>query len=180
MTKNSEEIEREALQLLEDAFEQPSADRIAFIRQQTNYSPVVRERSVELLLADRSSKVDLKTGGAPFSSETDMPLPDEIGEFRVLDRLGKGGMGAVYLAEPLDKDFEHKVAIKVIKPGGLSDTLVERVRRERQILAQLNHPNIAHLHGGGETDQGLPFIVMEYLRAARRALAISGGSPAGG
>ncbi|MEL7454415.1 MAG: serine/threonine-protein kinase, partial [Pseudomonadota bacterium] len=89
--------------------------------------------------------------------------PERIGAYRILRLLGKGGMGAVYLGERDSDDFDHVAAIKLIKPGLLSERLVARFRRERQILATLNHQHIAHLHDGGETEDGSPYIVMEYV-----------------
>ena len=84
-------------------------------------------------------------------------------------------MGSVWLAERADRDFDHEVAIKVIKPGVLSDSLVERFRRERQILAQLNHPNIARLYDGGQTDEHQPYIVMEYVAGTTLRQWLTGG-----
>src|SRR3546814_16922523 len=72
-------------------------------------------------------------------------------------------MGAVYKGERGGGDFHHIVAIKLIKPGLLSETLVERFQHERQALADLGHPNIARLFDGGQTAEGLPSIVMEYV-----------------
>src|SRR3546814_12366971 len=72
-------------------------------------------------------------------------------------------MGAVYKGERVGGDFHHIVAIKLIKPGLLSETLVERFQHERQALADLGHPNIARLFDGGQTAEGLPYIVMEYV-----------------
>ena len=72
-------------------------------------------------------------------------------------------MGSVYRGERMTGDFAHVVAIKIIKPGLLSEALVERFQRERQLLAGLSHPNIAQLYDGGETEAGSPYIVMEYV-----------------
>jgi eukaryotic-like serine/threonine-protein kinase len=72
-------------------------------------------------------------------------------------------MGSVYRGERVTGDFKHVVAIKIIKPGLLSNTLVERFARERQILAELSHPNIAQLYDGGETEAGSPYLIMELV-----------------
>ena len=72
-------------------------------------------------------------------------------------------MGAVYEGHRDTEDFDHVVAIKVVRPGALSETLIERFQRERRILARLNHPHIARLYDGGETEDGAPFIVMERV-----------------
>ncbi len=156
------ERERAAMELLEDALQLPSGERLAFLQRQENVDAGVRHRAIELLASEASASVMLRTGGAADVEEA-QPVPETIGGYRILDLLGRGGMGAVYLAERNADDFEHRVAIKVIKPGALSDTLTDRFRRERQILAQLNHPHIARLYDGGETEQGQPYIVMEYV-----------------
>ncbi|MFN2501419.1 MAG: protein kinase [Pyrinomonadaceae bacterium] len=86
-----------------------------------------------------------------------------IGNYRVTEEIGRGGMGAVYLAERCDGAFDHQVAIKLIKRGMDSDALVRRFLNERRILATLEHPNIARLIDGGTTDDGLPYFIMEFV-----------------
>jgi eukaryotic-like serine/threonine-protein kinase len=92
---------------------------------------------------------------------------DRIGSWRLLRLIGRGGMGDVYLAERADGSFRKKAALKVIRPlyrhGELDESAVYRFRQERQILAQLNHPNIARLYDGGHTRDGLPWLAMEYV-----------------
>lgn len=73
-------------------------------------------------------------------------------------------MGTVWLAERADDQFQKSVAIKVIQRGMVSDDLLARFRAERQLLAHLDHPNIAHLLDGGETEEGLPYLVMEFIQ----------------
>jgi tetratricopeptide (TPR) repeat protein len=86
-----------------------------------------------------------------------------IGAYRLLRVLGSGGMGSVWLAERADQQFDQRVAIKLIRRGMDTDELLHRFRRERQLLAGLNHPNIARLLDGGATEDGRPFFVMEYV-----------------
>jgi eukaryotic-like serine/threonine-protein kinase len=90
-------------------------------------------------------------------------MKDRVGPYRVLRTLGVGGMGEVYLAERADAEFEHKVAIKVLHSGAFARGVQSRFRAERQILAQLDHPNIAHLLDGGSLSDGTAYIVMEYV-----------------
>ena len=90
-------------------------------------------------------------------------MGDLIGPYRVLRTLGAGGMGEVYLAERADAQFEQQVAIKVVNGGALGRGVHSRLRMERQILAQLDHPNIAHLLDGGSLADGSAYIVMEYV-----------------
>jgi len=86
-----------------------------------------------------------------------------IGTYRVLREIGRGGMGTVYLAARADDTFQKLVAIKLLRRGLDTDDIVQRFRGERQILAMLDHPNIARLLDGGTTDDGLPYFVMEYI-----------------
>jgi eukaryotic-like serine/threonine-protein kinase len=90
-------------------------------------------------------------------------LGRRLGAFRLTKELGRGGMGAVYLAERADGEFRQRVAVKLIKRGMDTDFIIRRFRHERQILASLDHPHIARLLDGGTTDDGLPFFVMEFI-----------------
>ena len=86
-----------------------------------------------------------------------------IKNYRILELIATGGMGAVYLAERLNSDFKQKVALKLIKRGMDSENILKRFRNERRILSTLKHPNIAGLLDGGISSEGLPFFVMEYV-----------------
>ena len=90
------------------------------------------------------------------------PQVERLGPYRIVSMLGEGGMGAVYLAERDDDEFLQQVAIKVVR-GLLDPERVRQFRNERQILAWLEHANIARLLDGGTTDDGLPYLVMEYV-----------------
>jgi len=87
-------------------------------------------------------------------------IGDRIGHYRVLRTLGVGGMGEVFLAERADAEFEQQVAIKVVYSGSPGHGVQSRLKIERQILAQLDHPNIAHLLDGGTLPDGTVYIVM--------------------
>src|SRR5213076_174431 len=86
-----------------------------------------------------------------------------VGPYRIVRELGRGGMGAVCLAERADQQYQKRVAIKLIKRGMDTDTVLRHFRNERQILASFDHPNIARLFDGGTTKDGLPYFVMEYV-----------------
>ena len=86
-----------------------------------------------------------------------------IGPYKVVREIGHGGMGSVYLAERDDEQYRQEVAIKLINPGLSGEAIRRRFRNEMQILANLNHPNIARLFDGGETLNGVPYLVMEYV-----------------
>jgi serine/threonine protein kinase/tetratricopeptide (TPR) repeat protein len=86
-----------------------------------------------------------------------------FGPYRVESEIARGGMGAVYLAQRADGEFEQRAALKVIKRGMDTDLVLKRFRAERQILATLEHPNIARLLDGGSTEDGRPYFLMEYI-----------------
>jgi len=86
-----------------------------------------------------------------------------IGAYKLIKEIGRGGMGTVYLAARADEEFRKHVALKVITAGFDHETIIQRFRNERQILAGLDHPNIARLLDGGTTEGGAPYFVMEYI-----------------
>ncbi|MHC4070622.1 MAG: protein kinase domain-containing protein [Planctomycetota bacterium] len=98
-----------------------------------------------------------------FSQDTLEQHGSQIGRYKLLSVLGEGGMGIVYLAEQ-QEPIRRKVALKVIKPGMDSSRVIARFEAERQALALLDHPNIAHVHDAGTTDAGRPYFVMEYVK----------------
>jgi tRNA A-37 threonylcarbamoyl transferase component Bud32/tetratricopeptide (TPR) repeat protein len=122
-------------------------------------------REVESLLNQSPGPFDARAESGGFLQGRLMQ-PNEgrrVGAYRLVRELGRGGMGAVWLAERADQRFEQQVAIKLLKRGTDTEEVLRRFRAERQILARLDHPGIARLFDGGETDDGLPFFVMEYV-----------------
>jgi eukaryotic-like serine/threonine-protein kinase len=93
--------------------------------------------------------------------------PVRAGPYRLIQELGQGGMGSVYLGERDDDQYKTQVAIKLVRRGLDTDLILHRFYRERQTLARLQHPNIARLLDGGTTPEGLPYIVMEFVEGAR-------------
>ncbi|MBU0756281.1 MAG: serine/threonine protein kinase, partial [Planctomycetes bacterium] len=106
---------------------------------------------------------NLDTVSALLNKEVLSLLGTEIGAYRLEKVIATGGMGTVYLASRIDRSFEKKVAVKLIRGGLQNREIVQRFYRERQILATLDHPNIARLLDGGSTDEGHPYLVMEYI-----------------
>ncbi|MGQ8364314.1 protein kinase domain-containing protein [Glaciecola sp. 1036] len=102
-----------------------------------------------------------------INSNFDLPAGSRVGAFKITKLLGKGGMGAVYLGERDDAEFRQLVAIKIIHKHLLTEQLLEQFKQERQILADLNHPNIANLLDGGtvndQSEHPIPYLVMEYI-----------------
>jgi non-specific serine/threonine protein kinase/serine/threonine-protein kinase len=122
-------------------------------------------REVEALLEfERQADAALNTALAPGAAlRADAPPPAAIGQYRVLRELGRGGMGVVYLGERADGQYRKQVAIKLITSGRHDAAVERRFRRERQILAQLEHNGIARLLDGGATEEGQPYFAMEYV-----------------
>ncbi|MDQ4123627.1 MAG: serine/threonine-protein kinase [Acidobacteriota bacterium] len=126
-------------------------------------------REVEALIdAERANQGKLagavQSAAEHFINNSDDPIPAsrQIGNYQIIREIGRGGMGAVYLAVR-DDEIKKSVALKIIKRGMDTDEILRRFRTERQILAALDHPNIARLLDGGTTGDGLHFFVMEYV-----------------
>jgi non-specific serine/threonine protein kinase/serine/threonine-protein kinase len=143
-------------------------ERRAFVAESCAGDESLRRESEELLSSHERADIDL---GAieRFEAALDEPASPglaglRLGPYRVSQEIGRGGMSAVWLADRADGQFEQHVAIKVIKRGMDTAQVLERFRAERQILASLDHPNIAHLIDGGTTDDGLPYVVMEHIQ----------------
>ncbi|HEX8852364.1 MAG TPA: serine/threonine-protein kinase, partial [Pyrinomonadaceae bacterium] len=123
----------------------------------------LRRELEKMLAADASTALDTSPL-ARLALDADCYGADtRIGRYRILHEVGRGGMGAVFAAVRDDGEFEQKVAVKVIQSGLNTNAIVRRFRRERQILASLEHPHIARLLDGGMTAEGLPFYVMEFV-----------------
>ena len=114
-------------------------------------------------LLDRPAMQWIEDLHDPVDLQTDGLIGSRIGGFRLLRLLGQGGMATVFLGERSSGDFEQRVAVKLLRRGLYSELEQRLFRRERQTLANLSHPNIAHLIDGGVTDTGIPYLVMEYV-----------------
>src|SRR5262249_43663720 len=100
----------------------------------------------------------------PASREPDPTLLGrQFGPYRIVSLLGQGGMGSVWLAERVDGLFTRQVALKLIHAALAGRVMTERFSREREILASLNHPNIARLFDAGFADDGQPYLALEYI-----------------
>ncbi len=160
-------------ELFGQAAEIPAAERAAFLERATQGDEEVRREVESLLAADEAAEgfLDKPATPAPVSELLEHPeaqndgrlTESHVGPYRLLSELGEGGMSRVYLAVRDDDQFKKHVAIKVIRDGPHSAELVARFRTERQILANLDHPNIARILDGGSTREGLPYFVMDYI-----------------
>jgi serine/threonine-protein kinase len=167
-------------ELFDAALRLPPEERAAFLELRSGDDPSLRREVESLLLADDPSSgfIEGPLAGVaallpPSGDGSDgEPAPDgegsligrRIGAYEVTSVLGRGGMGAVYGAVRADDAFRKEVAIKVIRHGADDSELRRRFLSERQILATLDHPNIARLLDGGTTGDGLPYVVMERVR----------------
>lgn len=156
--------------ILEEAIEVSPSQRAGYLEKSCAGDRDLRREVQELLdfedePAAKALEQDvfsaLTTNG--FSADSKKFIGRKVNNYTIVAELGAGGMGMVFLAERNDGEFDQRVALKVIKRGMDSEAVLRRFINERQILASLKHPNIAHLINGGTTDDGLPYFVMEYV-----------------
>ena len=150
-------------EIFEAVVDQDLEERREFLDRVGEDDPTLRKAVEALLEADQDAE-DFLADPLLGQRKTEEPTPvHRFGAYRILRRLGEGGMSTVYLAERDDESFRRHVAIKLIRQGMESRDARRRLRMERQILASLDHPHIAKLHDGGTTPEGLPYFVMEYV-----------------
>jgi eukaryotic-like serine/threonine-protein kinase len=152
-------------QLFNEALDRPHADREQFIRSAAGGDAQLHEAVARLLASHDDESMFLEIPAIESRREDLDHAPSEgrVGPYLILREIGRGGMGSVHLAARDDGEFRHKVAVKLVKRGMDTDMILRRFRYERQILADLHHPNIARLLDGGTSDDGRPYFVMEYI-----------------
>jgi eukaryotic-like serine/threonine-protein kinase len=149
--------------------EQNPSARATFLSACCNGDLLLKESVENLLAAHEKSDGFIEKPAFSLAAELIHAEPssvaDEqcIGAYKIISELGHGGMGVVYLAERNDDAFKNRVAIKLVRRGLDNEDIVRRFINERQILANLNHPNIARLLDGGTTQNGLPYFIMEFV-----------------
>jgi serine/threonine-protein kinase len=162
--------------VFQHAIDLPAAERPAFLDRACDGDRALRDEVASLLAADEDAGALLQTsafaplgdgGGDTAAGDRDDLEGRRVGPYRIVQRIGTGGMGSVYRAVRADAAFDKQVAIKVIKRGMDTEETLRRFRDERQTLARLDHPNIARLLDGGTTEDGRPFLVMEYVEGRR-------------
>ena len=162
MSENWERIQN----LFLEALDLRPEERSSFLDTACADDAAIRREVESLIAHDGASErliADALTDTAESLFESEDLTAARLGAWRVLQEIGRGGMGTVYLASRDDDEFQKRVAIKVVKGGMDTAEVLNRFRRERQILAQLDHIYIARLIDGGSTSQGRPFLVMEYV-----------------
>jgi non-specific serine/threonine protein kinase/serine/threonine-protein kinase len=156
-----------------EAAQLEDAARAAWLQQLRLESPEVWQELQSLLAAHDHTHAVLDRQASDFLPADTLELPDDrwcgrrVGAYVIIALLGRGGMGEVYRARRADAQYEKEVAIKLVRAGFDTGDILERFRVERQILADLEHPNIARLLDGGTTDEGLPYLVMELIEGER-------------
>ncbi|MEY2496957.1 MAG: eukaryotic-like serine/threonine-protein kinase [Verrucomicrobiota bacterium] len=152
--------------ILASALEHPSAgDRTAYLEHSCDGDTTLM-REVEELLALSTENLDELADKSPVAlprATPAQPIGRRIGAYEIVREIGRGGMGAVYLARRADGAFDKQVAIKLLKRGTDTDEVLRRFRAERRILARLEHPNMARMLDAGTTEGGFPYFVMEYI-----------------
>ena len=157
---------------LQEAFETAisleSSALQAFLAKFEDEHPSLADELQRLLEEDQLSDdiliKPIAEAAAELSKDKNDPwIGRTLGSYEITSRVAVGGMGAVFQAQRIDQQFDQRVAIKIMSAQLLADDSVVRFRTERQILANLNHPNIGKLLDGGTTEGGLPYLVMEYI-----------------
>src|SRR5215475_5510162 len=157
-------------ELFFEALSKSSAEeRKAFLDGACYNRPELRQR-VDQLLADHfreDSFLDKPAVDGPATIKLDPPIDETagtlVGRYKLLQKIGEGGMGVVYMAEQMEP-VTRKVALKIIKLGMDTRNVVARFEAERQALALMDHPNIGRVLDGGATEAGRPYFVMELVR----------------
>lgn len=154
LTPDQEQRAEDLFNLVADL---PSAERAPFLKGQCGADKVLLERVTVLLaeMPDDDQRLHASARG----------IPQRVGPYRVLEQIGEGGMGAVYLAQE-EQPQHRKVALKILRMGMASENLVARFESERRALAVMDHPNVARWLDSGATETGRPFFVMEYVPGA--------------
>ncbi len=152
---------RRSLEIAGHAYDVPEADRAAFVADACAGDGALVQAVRDLLTFDARSHTLLDGGvGELFATP---PPSEDVGGYRVVGELGRGGMGVVYAAERVDGSFEKTVALKLVQAGKASPEAARRFERERRVLARLDHPGIARLLDGGVTPDGRPYFIMERV-----------------
>lgn len=157
-------------QLLGPALEMEPTQRGVYLDEMCASDLPLRADVERLLAAEEQAGVEFLKD-PPRSNEfmggsagrADLWLGRQIGSYQIVKEIGAGGMGAVFRAVRTDDQYQKEVAIKIVRVGAHADFIIERFKNERQILAALDHPNIARLLDSGTTEEGLPYVLMELI-----------------
>jgi serine/threonine protein kinase len=166
------DLPNRALEVFLAAIELPVRERAAFLQRACAGDEGLRQRVEELLAAHDQVGDFLEEPLQKAASEPRAEAPigehpgDRIGRYKLLQQIGEGGWGVVYMAEQ-DEPVRRRVALKIIKQGMDTKSVIARFEAERQALALMDHPNIAKVFDAGATESGRPFFVMELVRGVK-------------
>ncbi|MBS1795314.1 MAG: serine/threonine protein kinase [Acidobacteria bacterium] len=161
---NEKDFHRRVRDVFTEALEREEFARAEYLDRACRDDERLRAEVAALLAAFAESEEFIERPAIELPNVLARSRPPKIlGNYRIVREIGQGGMGTVYLAERADGQFEQKVAVKIVRQTFIDGEIVRRFRNERQILAQLEHRNIARLLDGGLTGDGQPFLVMEYV-----------------
>jgi serine/threonine protein kinase/tetratricopeptide (TPR) repeat protein len=152
------------------ASERDSAARQAYLEEACEGDSALRAELESLLQAhdETGDFIEHPAAQRAFGLDLDPPRPSwigrRVGAYRIVAEIGRGGMSEVFRGVRADDEYHKEVAVKVLLPGYATGSLVERFKAEKQILATLDHPNIARILDGGSTDDGLPYLVMDFIK----------------
>ncbi|MBK7608116.1 MAG: protein kinase [Saprospiraceae bacterium] len=149
--------------ILEIALTLDPSDRDAYLKTACSGNLNLHDAALNLLANESPVTFELSQAIRVSQVESAYHEGQILGHYKLIEEIGRGGMGTVFLAERTDGEYDQRVAIKILQVGRSSDSLIQKLRNERQILANLKHPNIVNILDGGTSDQGIPFIVMEYV-----------------
>uniref|UniRef100_Q029D0 Serine/threonine protein kinase with TPR repeats n=1 Tax=Solibacter usitatus (strain Ellin6076) TaxID=234267 RepID=Q029D0_SOLUE len=159
-----------AKEVVQGAWEHDVAERGVYLDEACAGDQEMRAEVESLLASDQNASGFLATPVRELIQQATLPeywAGRRLGAYQMVREIGHGGMGTVYLAERADGEYRMQVAIKLVSPHLCTEAVLRRFRTERQVEASLDHPNITRLLDGGTTDDGLPYLVMEYVDGVR-------------
>src|SRR6266568_3559557 len=167
-------LRRREEEIVEAALPLPPEQRVAYLQEACGADAQLRERAKALLNAQEAAAtlLELPTRPDPPNRTINLSLTlsekpgDTIGNYKLLQQIGEGGCGVVYMAEQ-SEPVKRRVALKIIKLGMDTKQVIARFEAERQALALMDHPNIAKVLEAGATDTGRPYFVMELVRGIK-------------
>jgi serine/threonine protein kinase len=162
---------KQVREVLDKAIDVPPSELPGFLDRACSGDPELRAEVESLVQSHQQAgtgflekpALDLNVGDLASPEVAKARIGRRVGVYQILEQIGEGGMGEVYRAVRADGQYDKEVAIKFVRAGLDSSSVLERFRNERQVLASLDHPNIARLFDGGTTEDGIPYLVMELI-----------------
>src|SRR5579862_4846479 len=163
------ESDKNEVDLFTQAVQLPAEERSAFLEAACAGDTELQANVGALLKAHKESGEFLEQAPVEIRAQITLPgekVGDRVGRYKLLQHIGEGGCGVVFMAER-EEPVRRKVALKIVKPGMDTKVVIARFEAERQALALMEHPNIAHVLDAGTTESGRPYFVMELVRGIK-------------